>query len=64
MLSVENEIKIPNMKWYQSNSTVFIKILAPGCDDKTVQFLDNKIQINSIVQDVNYKLDLELQKEN
>ena len=61
MLSVENELKVPMMYWYQNSSTVYIKIEVSGCDDKNIEVKDNKLKLNKLIENIIYKIDLELE---
>ena len=61
MLIVENELKVPMMYWYQNSSTVYIKIEVSGCDDKDIEVKDNKLKLNKLIENIIYKIDLELE---
>ena len=61
MLSVENELKVPMMYWYQNSSSVYIKIEVSGCNDKDIEVKDNKLKLNKLIENVSYKIDLELE---
>ena len=61
MLIVENELKVPMMYWYQNSSTVYIKIEVSGCDNKDIEVKDNKLKLNKLIENIIYKIDLELE---
>ena len=61
MLIVENELKVPMMYWYQNTSTVYIKIEVSGCDNKDIEVKDNKLKLNKLIENIIYKIDLELE---